>query len=119
MVALSTDKHGSRVVDVLWTHSELGKKEALARVLLTHEEQLTADFYGSIVLRNCNIAEYRRRQEGWLEQQRAAGKKRQLFEDLLGDAQSQSGGSQRKRTLAEEDQTEPQVKKKKKKKKST
>ena len=79
------DKHGSRVVDVVWTHSELGRKEQLATVLLANEGRLTTDYYGGIVLRNCNIAQYRKQQAGWLDRQKAAGKKRQLFEELLNE----------------------------------
>lgn len=85
LLVLCMDKHGSRVVDVLWRMSEVSKKEDLAVLLLAHEEELTADFHGSIVLRNCNIAHFRKKQAGWLDQQRAAGRKREIFQDILGE----------------------------------
>lgn len=85
------------MVDTLWQVSEVSKKEELAKVLLAHEEELSADFYGSIVLRNCNITHFRKRQEGWLESQRAASKKRELFQDLLGDVDTVSSEARNKR----------------------
>lgn len=70
----------------------------MAKLLLAHEEELSADFHGSIVLRNCNIAHFRKKQAGWLEQQKAAEKKRELFQDLLDEGgQSSVAGSGRKR----------------------
>ncbi len=115
------DRHGSRVVDVLWTQAELEKKEELAQTLLAHEEQLTADFYGSIVLRNCDIAHYRKQQAGWAHQQKAAGKKRQLFQDILSEGQSLPAAP-RKRTVSmksDDESIATEAKKKRKKKKST
>lgn len=80
---LCVDKHGSRVVDTIWEKSEMSKKEEIATLLLAHEEELGADFYGGIVLQNCQIAHFRKRQAGWLEEQRAKKKKREMFADIL------------------------------------
>ena len=82
-MALCKDKHGSRVVDVVWRQSEISKKEELAEILLTNEEELMGDFYGQIVLRNCNISHYKKKQASWQEQQRVMEKKRHLFEDII------------------------------------
>ena len=79
---LCQDKHGSRVVDAVWKHCEVSKKGALASELLKHEDELTASFFGKIVLRNCNIAHYKRKQVAWQELQRAKDKKRELFRDI-------------------------------------
>ena len=107
LVVLCKDKHGSRVVDTLWRQSEVARKEGLGRLLLTHEEELSSDFHGSIVLRNCNITHLKKRQAGWLEQQRAAERKRELFQDLLeGGGQSSAGGSKRKRQLNDSERDE-------------
>lgn len=84
---LCKDKHGSRVVDAVWRHSEVAKKEELAEILLTNEEELTGDFYGQIILRNCNISHYKKKQAAWQEQQRVTEKKRQLFQDIIEDEQ--------------------------------
>lgn len=102
-MSLSADKYGSRVVDVMWKHSELEKKEELAQTLLANEEQLAEDFYGSIVLRNCDIAHYRKQQAGWLEQQKAAEKRQLLFQDMLSEGQSPAVEKQRKRTASMKD----------------
>lgn len=98
-MVLCKDKHGSRVVDGLWRQSEVSRKEVLGKLLLAHEEELSSDFHGSIVLRNCNIAHFKKKQAGWLEQQRAAERKKELFQDLLEGGQNLAGSSKRKRQL--------------------
>ena len=106
---LCKDKHGSRVVDTVWRHSQLDRKEEIAKLLLAHEDELSADFHGSIVLRNCNIAHFRKKQEGWAEQQRAASRKRELFQDLLEEggqssATGQSSPDRKKKRLQSSDE---------------
>ena len=85
LLQLSKDKHGSRVVDTLWRQCEIGRKDQLAKQLLIHEEELTDDFYGQIVLRNCNITHYKKKQDVWRDKERAAEKKRNLFEEIIGE----------------------------------
>ncbi len=70
-------------MDSLWKTQDLEKKSDIAKVLLAQEDKLSADFYGNIVLRNCNIASYKSQQGEWAEAQRQAGKKKELFQDLL------------------------------------
>lgn len=72
-------------MDSLWRQCEIGHKDQLAKLLLTHEEELTGDFYGHIVLRNCNIVHYKKKQDVWRIGERAAERKRNLFEDIIGD----------------------------------
>ena len=100
MLLLCMDKYGSRVVDVLWRLSEVKKKEELATTLLSHEEELSSDFHGSIVLRNCNIAHFRKKQEGWVESQRAVNKRQAIFQDILGEGKDQSALRNKKRKLS-------------------
>ncbi len=83
---MSNDKHGSRVMDSLWRNCEISRKDELAETLLAAEEQLAEDFYGKIVLRNCNISYYKKKQDSWMEQEKAAEKKRTLFEDIISDS---------------------------------
>ena len=85
LLQLSKDKHGSRVVDILWRQCEIGRKDQLAKLLLTHEEELADDFYGQIVLRNCNITHYKKKQDVWRDKERAAEKRRNLFEEIIGE----------------------------------
>ena len=79
--------------DMLWRMSEIGKKEELATVLLAHEEELTANFHGNIVLRNCNIAHFRKKRAGWLELQKTTDKRREIFHDILTVCSSEEGGN--------------------------
>ena len=96
-MSLCLQKHGSRVVDVVWRMSEVGKKEELAKILLAHEEELAGDFHGKIVLKNCNISHYRKKHEGWLEKQRVANKTRELFQDIIGSESTPAGERRSKR----------------------
>ncbi len=98
------DKYGSRVVDVLWRLSEVKKKEELATILLANEEELASDFHGSIVLRNCNITHFRKKQEGWVKSQEAVGRRQEIFQDILGD-QSTLRNKKRKLSGLTDDKT--------------
>lgn len=102
LVLLCKDKHGSRVVDVVWQKCQVDRKEGIAAILLANEEELSADFHGGIVLRNCDIAHFRKKQAGWLEGQKAVSKRRELFEDILGEGSGQgvvaSRGKKRKKS---------------------
>ena len=96
---LCKDRQGSRVVDAVWRTSQVSKKEEMAKVLLAHEEELNTDFYGSIVLRNCDIANFSKQQGAWLEHQRAAERtaerKKALFQDLLKEGHQDSASGSR------------------------
>ena len=87
------DKHGSRVVDAVWRHSEVGRKEGLARELLSHEDELMGNYYGQIVMRNCNIAHYKKKQSVWQEQQKSADKRRKMFQDIIAETGGERGGA--------------------------
>ena len=105
---LCKDKHGSRVVDVVWRRCQVDRKEGIAALLLANEEELSADFHGGIVLRNCDIAHFRKKQAGWLEGQKAASKRRELFEDILGEGSGPGvvAGSGKKRKRSDVTKTE-------------
>ena len=85
LVTLCKDKYGSRVVDVLWRQSVVQRKQELAEQLIAHEDELLTSYYGKIILRNCNISHYKNKQAAWQDVERAAERKRELFEDILGD----------------------------------
>lgn len=63
----------------------MGQKESLVQELLTHEGSLGDSFYGRIVLRNCNVTHYKRKQAAWQSGQQAAERKRELFRDIVTD----------------------------------
>ena len=85
MVVLCKNKHGSRVVDVLWRQSEVQRKQELAEQLIAHEDELFANYYGKIILRNCNISHYKKKQAVWQDVERAAERRRELFQDIIED----------------------------------
>lgn len=85
LIMLCKDRQGSRVVDVLWRQSEVQRKQELAEQLMAHEEELFANYYGKIVLRNCNISHYKKKQTAWQDVERATEKRRELFQDILED----------------------------------
>ena len=72
-------------MDAVWRYCEVGRKEEIARQLLAHEDKLTSDFYGQIVLRNCNVAHYRKKQAAWQADQQAAERRRGLFQDIFSE----------------------------------
>ena len=85
MVVLCKDKHGSRVVDVLWRQSEVQRKQELAEQLIAREDELYANYYGNIILRNCNISHYKKKQTAWQDVERATEKRRELFQNIIED----------------------------------
>ena len=102
LVSLCKDKHGSRVVDTVWRNCEVSKKESLAQELLSHKHELLEDFYGRLVLRNCNIVRYRKKQEGgWQEKERASERMKELFRDILEEPVEKKGKRKRKRNQDE------------------
>ena len=85
LVVLCKDKHGSRVVDVLSRQSEVQKKQELAEQLISHKDELFANYYGKIILRNCNISHYKKKQAAWQGVERATESRRELFQDIIED----------------------------------
>ena len=83
LLPLCTDRSGSRVVDAVWRHCEVKRKNTIAKKMLVLEEKLASDFYGRIVLRNCNVAHYKKKQAVWQGDQRAVAHRRNLFRDIV------------------------------------
>ena len=83
-------------MDAIWRNSEVAVKEMLVEKLLTHEAELADDFYGRIVLRNCNVAHYRRKQAVW-QKELVATNTRELFHDILEDESTAASEGRRKR----------------------
>ena len=84
-MVLCKDKHGSRVVDMFWRQSEVQRKQELAEQLIAYEDELFANYYGKIILRNCNISHYKKKQAVWQDVERAAERRRELFQDIVED----------------------------------
>ena len=110
-------------MDALWRSSEVSLKESLAEELIAHEAELAEDFYGRIVMRNCNLSHYRRKQAMWQEKTVTAANARELFhdilEDKLTDSQAVNAPSLKKKrkskTLSEDGLPDPSSRTKKKK----
>ena len=71
------------MIDTVWRHCEVKRKKAIVKKLIAHEEKLASDFYGRIVLRNCNMSHYKKRQAAWQGDQCAAAYRRDLFQDIV------------------------------------
>ncbi len=76
-------------MDAVWRNCEVGRKETLAHELLAHEEELSSNFFGKIVLRNCNVSHYKRKQAVWKEEERGVAKRREMFQDILGGEETE------------------------------
>ena len=87
----------------------MSKKESLAQELLSHKHELSEDFYGRLVLRNCNIVHCRRKQGGWQEKERASERTRELFRDILEEP-VEEGKRKRKRKRSQDEEEEAVVK---------
>ena len=58
-------------------------KEAITRELAQSELQLKGNLYGRIVLRNCGVEHFKRKDKTWHEREQKAAKKRKLLEEIL------------------------------------
>lgn len=73
-------------MDAIWRNSDVSMKEGVAKELMIHETELADDFYGRIVLRNCNVSHYRRKQSVVEEDGISRGTAtKNLFSDILQD----------------------------------
>ena len=109
-MTLCKDRHGSRVVDVLWRQSEVQQKQDLAEQLIANEEELLTNYYGKIILRNCNISHYKKKQQVWQSVERAIERKRELFRDILdSDLQGRRAGERRAAVKRKKEHSEADV----------
>jgi len=83
---LALDKYGGHVVDKCWTVADLDMKERIAAELLDHEHSLSQSLYGRFILRNCKIDNFKRKREEWMERERGAQRKKEMFKDVLEDS---------------------------------
>eukprot|EP00037_Helgoeca_nana_P024873 m.266927 g.266927 ORF g.266927 m.266927 type:complete len:793 (-) comp26773_c0_seq1:155-2533(-) len=80
---LAATKFGSRVVDKCWAAAEIKRKETIATELLKEEDMLKDNYFGRLVLRNCKIDYFKRKQDGWVEDLNANDRKRKMFSEFL------------------------------------
>jgi len=80
---LACEKQGSHVVETCWRQAEVKYKEAITEELSHSEQQLKGNMYGRIVLRNCGVEHFKRKDKTWPEGELKAAKKRKLLEEIL------------------------------------
>lgn len=82
-VKLSCDKQSSHVVETCWSHVDTSHKELILQELLQDEHKLAKDFFGSKVIKKCNLEQFKRKKCGWIEREEKANKKRQIFDKII------------------------------------
>lgn len=80
---LACEKQGSHVVETCWRQAGVKYKEAITQELALSEQQLNGNFYGRIVLKNCGVEHFKRKDKTWYEKEQKAAKKRKLLEEIL------------------------------------
>ena len=70
-------------METCWRQAEVNYKEGITQELALSEKQLTSDFYGRIVLKNCGVEHFKRKDKTWHEKEQKAARKRKLLEEIL------------------------------------
>ena len=94
---LSKEKYGSRVVDSCWKHSEVKHKQWIADELLTGEKELSENYYGKFVLRNCNIEYYKKKGCFGEGDYSSKEKVKKMFSDIVDTSVTMTTKSSKKR----------------------
>ncbi|KAJ1819728.1 Nucleolar protein 9 [Coemansia sp. RSA 2599] len=82
---LAMDKYGSHIFEKYWAIAEVDSKEAIVQELIKSETKLQDSYSGRFVLRNCRVDQYKRRASEWRERERGLERKKQMFQDILGN----------------------------------
>lgn len=99
---LACEKQGSHVVETCWRQAEVKHKEAITQELALSEQQLTSNFYGRIVLKNCGVEHFKRKDKTWYEKEQKAARKRKLLEEILEEREDSA--KQNKKAKLKDDQ---------------
>ncbi|KAI7900603.1 armadillo-type protein [Cokeromyces recurvatus] len=83
--ALAKDKFGSHILDKCWLVADIDSKEKIAAELVKHEHELASHHIGRGILWTCKIDQYKRRHNDWVEREKGAERKREMFKDILGE----------------------------------
>ena len=70
-------------METCWRQAEVKYKEVITQELALSEQQLTSNFYGKIVLKNCGVEHFKRKDKTWHEKEQKAARKRRLLEEIL------------------------------------
>nr|XP_056719573.1 nucleolar protein 9 [Euleptes europaea] len=82
---LACSKHGSRVLDAIWSRATLPAKREMAQELAEHEQKLRNDPFGHHLVRNFALTHFLKRRRDWDRLQEAEKKRRELFAEILED----------------------------------
>ncbi|XP_008707027.1 nucleolar protein 9 isoform X2 [Ursus maritimus] len=84
-VALACSRHGSRVLDAIWSGAALGARKEIAAELGERNQELIRDPFGHHVARNVALTTFLKRREAWEQQQGAVAKRRRTLNSILED----------------------------------
>uniref|UniRef100_A0A8C9MCT7 NOP9 nucleolar protein n=1 Tax=Panthera tigris altaica TaxID=74533 RepID=A0A8C9MCT7_PANTA len=84
-VALACSRHGSRVLDAIWSGATLGARKEIAAELGERNQELIRDPFGHHVARNVALTTFLKRREAWEQQQGAVAKRRRALNSILED----------------------------------
>lgn len=84
-------------MDSCWKYSEVKHKQWIADELLTGEKELSENYYGKFVLRNCNIEYYKKK--GCLSEGNYSSKEKvkKMFSDIVDTSVTKTTKSSKKR----------------------
>ncbi|KAL1780772.1 nucleolar protein 9 [Sigmodon hispidus] len=84
-VALACSRHGSRVLDAIWSGASLGSRKEIAAELGERNQELIQDAFGHHVARNVALTTFLKRRATWEQQQSAVAKRRRALNSILAD----------------------------------
>ncbi|XP_012589421.1 PREDICTED: nucleolar protein 9 isoform X2 [Condylura cristata] len=84
-VALACSRHGSRVLDAIWSGAALGTRKEIAAELGERNQELLRDPFGHHVARNVALTTFLKRRAAWEQQQGAVAKRRRALSSILED----------------------------------
>ncbi|XP_057577060.1 nucleolar protein 9 isoform X2 [Hippopotamus amphibius kiboko] len=84
-VALACSRHGSRVLDAIWSAAALGARKEIATELGERNQELIRDPFGHHVARNVALTTFLKRREAWEQQQGVVAKRRRALDSILED----------------------------------
>ncbi|XP_039603654.1 nucleolar protein 9 isoform X2 [Polypterus senegalus] len=83
LIELACNKYGSRIMDKIWSTSDVSQKKSIAEDLAPHEARLRSDIFGHHIARNFALFHFLKRKKEWENIQTAQVKKRRMFNDIL------------------------------------
>ncbi|XP_040083284.1 nucleolar protein 9 [Oryx dammah] len=84
-VTLACSRHGSRVLDAIWSGAALGARKEIAAELGERNQELIRDPFGHHVARNVALTTFLKRREAWEQEQGAVAKWRRALNSILED----------------------------------